>query len=113
MVLYISFGRNVGQYPMSDRQWGKFQVAVRDLVRDGVRAIEPDTVTFGTANWGGIEEGIEEENCVMVWFDINAGLTQSAQNRLSEIADDFGQEAIAWCVAQSQLAWAKDAEVSA
>jgi len=99
VMLYVSIGRNVGEVPMSDDDWRKFRIAVEECIMDNERPVTADTYAPGHSRWG----DMNEECLVLVWFDIAQKLSDKTVGLLAEIATEFGQEAIAWAVADTQF----------
>jgi hypothetical protein len=96
-MLYVSIGRNVGQTPMGDDRWEEFRLDVRHAI--GKQLGAPDTVAFGESHYG----GDPEQTCVMVWFDLIGTLDGSVLDDLAILAGHYGQESIAWSVAETNF----------
>jgi hypothetical protein len=87
-MLYVALGRNVGDEPMPEEEFGFMRNEVVGLFGS------PDTVAYGNSSWA----GDVEETCVLVWFDRLAVLSQDEVRRLGDIARAYEQEAIAYSV---------------
>lgn len=105
-MLYVAIGRNVGDKPMSGRDWELFRAEVIRAVREGSggRILpNPNTIAFGHSEWN----GVSEETAVFVWFDYptvaGIGLDNIVVQKLKKIAKHFGQEAIAYTISETQF----------
>lgn len=98
-MLYVALGRNVGDVPMVDETWLKFQEDVENCVTLGERLGHADTRAVGESNFG----GMPEETFVLVWFDKNSPLRFEVVEALSYYAEVYGQESIAWSVSETQF----------
>ena len=92
-MLYVAIGRNIGEVPMSDFMWQKFQDLVVHAITDN-EWVALDTRTLGQSHYG----DMSEDTAVFVWFDKNSDLGQDTKNELGEIARQFEQESIAYSV---------------
>ncbi|NBR25671.1 MAG: hypothetical protein EBU08_18195 [Micrococcales bacterium] len=97
-MLYVALGRNVGDVPMSDDEWEKFRIAVCNVIFDLETHTDPDTVAFGKSRYG----AMEEETCVLVWFDRGQALRKETLLALNPVAIRYGQECIAYSVSDTQ-----------
>jgi hypothetical protein len=97
-MLYVALGRNVGDKPMELYKWEEFQKRVVNAIYTET-FVDPDTVAYGNSRYG----SMREETCVMVWFDVNAKLCALTLAYLKLIAQEFGQEAIAWSVSVTEF----------
>lgn len=93
-MLYVAIGRNIGDKPMHLDKWREFQ-------DDTIRAVgyPPDTIAHGGSFW----KTQSEDTCVLVWFGLE-DIPKHAEWRLREVAADYGQDAIAWSVSETQFA---------
>ena len=95
-MLYVALGRNVGDKPMDDVTWAMFVADVAETVRLSERVGQPDTRAFGTSRFG----DMEEETCVLVWFDKNT-IHQGTEDALGGLAKFYGQESIAYSLSET------------
>lgn len=95
-MLYVALGRNVGDAPMDDVTWSMFVADVVETVRLSERVGQPDTRAFGTSSF----EGVEEETCVLVWFDKNT-IHQGTEDALGGMAKFYGQKSIAYSLSKT------------
>lgn len=98
-MLYVALGRNVGDVPMSNDDWTNFVGTVSNVVQNCELLPSPDTVAYGNSNFN----GDDEETCVLVWFDKNSKLLGDTIGALTEVAEIYGQEAIAYTVAPTEF----------
>lgn len=94
-MLQIAIGRNVptklfGDIPMDDENWLLFQQMVEESVMANTLKGIADTKANGVSNW----QGVAEETCLFVWFDIES-LSEKAYDDLADIAKRYAQDAIA------------------
>ena len=98
-MLYVSVGRDVDGTPMSYEDWCNFRMRVEECVMDNEKLVTADTYATGGSRWG----ETSEECMVLVWFDFDSALLRQTEEELAEIAKAYGQEAIAWAVAETQF----------
>ena len=103
-MLYVALGRNVGSEPMSEPTWRQFIVGVSNTIQYCEDLELPDTKALGTSNYA----GMSEETCVLVWFDKVSTLSEQCLIALERIAVEYGQEAIAWTVADTKFIETKE-----
>jgi hypothetical protein len=90
-MLQISIGRNIGKsLPLVESEWLLFQQAVEEAVMVHTLKGIADTKANGVSHW----QGVSEDTCIFVWFDIEA-LPLSLKFELKNIAKQYGQDAIA------------------
>lgn len=89
MSVAISFGRNIGNAPMPEREWRKFRRDVDNTLTETVGA--PDTHHYGTGVWN----GVKEESAIVTVFEPREEYVPLLVNRLSELANRYDQDAIA------------------
>jgi hypothetical protein len=94
-MLYVAIGRNVGDVPMEEEEFGFFRNEVFNLIKENEGLGSADTVAYGNSSWG----DILEETCVMVWFDKVSPISRDTEEKLAVIAGRYGQDAIAYTVA--------------
>lgn len=97
-MLYVALGRNVGDVPMSTQAWEQFRLDVIHEIFEGGLYVEPDTVAFGESRYG----AMKEDTCVLVWFDTTQDLSGDTKCFLEEVAKRYGQECIAYTVADTR-----------
>lgn len=133
MYIQINIGRNVGKAPMARNVWADFKADVRAAVIVAVEAATRDDgsvrpemfethIGFGT--WDGVEEesahvsvfidhdgrilrpapGLRQGLPDMTWVDVKPEIRDSLSSRLSRLAAQYGQHAIAFVVTDSHLA---------
>jgi hypothetical protein len=98
-MLYVALGRNIGDTPMELDEWVSFRDEVVELLALSEGLSDPDTVALGESHYG----GDPEETWVLVWFDKLSPLSRDTEGRLSYIAVRYGQESIAWSVAETMF----------
>jgi hypothetical protein len=98
-TLQASIGRNIGDQPMSLRDWVAFANAVADAIRAGN---EKPEVHFGSGSWNGVSE---ESAHVTIMRENAIDLPNIAflNDVLGKIAARFGQDAIAVTIGVSTL----------
>lgn len=103
----ISIGRNVGDGPMIEEAWVDFVEALRHHV--DVYAAEVYFAGFGAGEWTD-ETGrtILEESFTIVWAgELSTDDAAELELALAGLADEFGQEAIAWTSGTTNLVAAR------
>lgn len=123
MYIQASIGRNVGTAPMSDTAWSNFQNDVRDEILTAVWEwlgvdIKPGDfqVHTGMGEWDGVPEesahvsvyfdhdGHRYDDSLGTWHDRRPQVRKELDQRLSYLAFQYGQDAIAFVVTGSHLA---------
>lgn len=94
-MLYIAFGKNVGESPMPVSSFIEFAEAVENVVITYEGLTYADTWAEGQSRYG----EMREETGVFVWFDKSDDLREITVKALGDVARKFGQESIAWSVA--------------
>lgn len=87
MNAIVSFGRNVGNLPMSDKLWLQFQSDVLKVVKK-----ECSIVYFTGVGRGLYESNPEESTTIVAEF---TGQMGTFQNALTKLAKKYKQESIA------------------
>jgi len=97
-TVMVSIGRNVGNTPLSDRDWTFFQNDVADVIR---REGEMPEIHTGRGLWA------------MVWEDsvhltvyrefVTEGMRYAYREGLSRLASHYGQDAIALTISEPEL----------
>lgn len=97
-VVQASIGRNIGNEPMSKRDWKRFINDVSDALRE---QNETPEFHFGTGTW----EGISEDSVHVTVFRNAGNLSDigTLKATLSRIAARYGQDAIALTIGTSVL----------
>lgn len=98
-MLYVALGRNIGDIPMADNYWANFVETVTNVIQNCELLPKPDTVAYGESNFNG--DG--EETCVLVWFDKNSNLLGDTIGALTQVAEIYEQESIAYTVAVTEF----------
>lgn len=119
MYIQASIGRNVANVPMGDTAWERFREDTRDAILIAIYATHPDLPGLrlqsqfqfhaGQGEWGGVKE---ESMHVSVYFEWPVGvgraneaaIVEDLNDRLVEVAREYGQDAIAFVVTDSHLA---------
>ena len=89
MSLTVSIGRNVGNAPLSDDDWRAFKADVLNALSATVG--KSDAEFTGHGSW----EGVSEESELFLTYEPNLNNKEYLERWLSDIAKDFGQDAIA------------------
>lgn len=106
----ITIGRNYGTIartelqgqPMSDQMWAEFEDKVNELVARFVYGDGAVEVHHGVGVW----DGVAEESTVTtlrIRDSLTAGAVTALRGRLRNLADIYGQDAIALTIGQSEL----------
>lgn len=98
-IIQLSLGRNIGDQPMSDRDWRRFLNDAADTIRNQGETPE---LHLGSGVWGGVRE---ESARITVYRDEAPTETYRAHLRafLPVIAARYGQDAIGLVIAESEL----------
>jgi hypothetical protein len=97
-TVMVSIGRNIGNEPMSDRDWTAFVNATSNAIR---RAGESPEIHFGHGTWDGIRE---ESAHITVYRHTDTEIPRTAiYERLAFLAEYFGQDAIALSISEPIL----------
>lgn len=112
MFIQVTIGRNVGNEPMDDTQWRRFQQDVRDVIATAVYAEMRDRIGarfpfadiethYGEGEWDGVKE---ESAHLSLYFPTPAGVAAHRVRSmldadLGTLAYDYDQDAIAYVVA--------------
>lgn len=116
MYIQANIGRNASNVPMSETAWATFQQDVKEEIvtaiyqatsAQGLGLMPLFQVHTGEGEW----EGVKEESAhVSIYFDHPwedaefADIAHALEDRLSNLAHAYGQDAIAFVVANSHLA---------
>ena len=97
-TVMVSVGRNIGNVPMSDKDWTTFVNRVADAIR---RANESPEIHFGHGVWDGIRE---ESAHITVYRNTDTEIPRTMiYERLRYLAKYFGQDAIALTISEPTL----------
>lgn len=90
-MLQIAIGRRIFDTDevLSDSEWLSFQQTVEELVQTETGSLA-NTKALGVSSF----EGVAEETCLFVWFDVDS-LNRYTRLGLAELATDFSQFSIA------------------
>lgn len=86
MFVNVNIGRNIGDRPMSDARWAKFQRDVRRILRDAGKVVGHGT---GSSVWGKVREEFATFHVVLGYH-----LGDVTRERLAVVAKLYGQDAI-------------------
>ena len=99
MATVVSIGRNVGELPMDEDRWATF----RGKVLAAVRAYTGEIYFYGVGN--GLYEGKVEESFTAIGETIDdVWLTSKFVAKMTEVAKEYEQEAIAITIGDTILA---------
>lgn len=97
-TVMVSIGRNIGNEPMSDRDWIFFQNDVADVIR---REGEMPEVHSGTGMWDGIRE--TSVHLTVYREFVTEGMRYAYRQGLARLASHYGQDAIALTISEPEL----------
>lgn len=99
-LLTVTIGRNVGNRPLWSHEWREFQSAVSDAVTDLLHPSASFGPFHGTGEW----EGVSEDSAVFTFLTAYPAGVKAVDERLAQLADMYGQDAIAWSFGTARLA---------
>ena len=97
-TVMVSIGRNIGNEPMSRKDWLAFVNDASDAIR--AQGESPE-FHFGTGIWDGISE--ESVHLTVYRDEITETYLYGVKNRLSILASKYGQDAIALTISEPIL----------
>jgi hypothetical protein len=103
LTVMVSIGRNVGNTPLSDRDWTFFLNDAADVIR---RQFEDAEFHFGKGVWDGISE--DSVHITVYRESVTEGMRYAYREGLSRLARHYGQDAIALTISEPELISAKD-----
>lgn len=87
-IIQASVGRNIGDEPMSARDWSRFLNDVSDALR--AQGERPE-VHMGQGTW----DGVTEESAHLTFYrDTHPENVRAIMIRLADLARNYGQDAI-------------------
>jgi len=94
MNLTISIGRNVGDVPLDDKEWGSFVQDVRNIATLHTCYVPlAQIIQFGTVTGGW--NGKREESFTITIADVSRKYKDSINEKLSTLCKVYRQDAIA------------------